>query len=240
MQSRTWSSETKQCGFWIWITEHDLRCNQILKSMKTQANPEWKGLACLWKEICICCFIKKIPAKPEFTSMYKHPFSVLLSHWQRDEPSMLKLIFPLSQSSMQAGRLWTHGQNQNHCGNYSSCHHKIIWEPTELWHSIPHSLLSYAGLLWRQSSFLVLWENSKCKSNPSCPEHRALLSAKLLLMRWATTGLCGDGFMGGQMPKETFISVGWKEQQKFPKSREDQTGAKVLIHCFSFLFCLHF
>lgn len=124
--------------------------------------------------------------------------------------------------------------------NYSSCHHKIIWEPTDLWHSIPHSLLSYAGLLWRQSSFLVLWENSKCKSNPSCPEHRALLSAKLLLMCWATTGLCGDGFMGGQMPKETFISVGWKEQQKFPKSREDQTGAKVLIHCFSFLFCLHF
>lgn len=45
--------------------------------------------------------------------MHKHQFSFLLSHWQRDEPSMLKLTFPFSQSSTQVGRLWTHGQNQN-------------------------------------------------------------------------------------------------------------------------------
>lgn len=45
--------------------------------------------------------------------MHNHQFSILLSHGQRDEPSTLKLIFPLSQSSMQARRPRTHSQTHN-------------------------------------------------------------------------------------------------------------------------------
>lgn len=81
--------------------------------MKTQANPKWKGLAHLWKEMCISCFIKK--QDPCKTRIHTHAQTPLL---HSPEPlakgwtSMLKLIFPVSQSSRPVGRPWTHGQNQ--------------------------------------------------------------------------------------------------------------------------------
>jgi len=47
--------------------------------------------------------------------------------------------------------------------------------------------------------------------------------------------------MGEQMLEETFVYIygGWKEQQKCHKSREDQTGVKVLRLFTAAIFCLH-
>lgn len=136
----------KQWNQAVWTGNHTRNAllNTICKVVNSQSLAKQTSAKC---NVLLLVFGRTYPCsikKQDFCKTTVHINaqilrSILLSHWQKDQPSIPTLPFPIlctftvqhtSRKTMDSVKARTHG-------NYNSHHHGIIWEPKNLWHFTP-------------------------------------------------------------------------------------------------------